>query len=166
MKTASIIVMSLLCAGLVSQTPEPDESIPFTSAYIHHAEVMELIAKGKSPRMLYMEGDVDLELIAENEADNVRIKTPRIDFVYDKELPDTLTRLTLAGRATIIAQDKTISADKAIIDLVNETADFEGNVEIFFGSGEPLRAKSIQYHFSDGTIFVRVPGGGVPLGDL
>jgi hypothetical protein len=148
-----------------SQDDDAAKSLAFETAHIHHADVLELDTQRDPPRALYIEGDVDLELLGKTENENVRIRTPRIDFDYS-ETDGSLAGLRLKGPATIALQGRTIRADKASIDLVNEIAVFEGNVEIDLGRDEPLRTKKLTYRLSDGRIRIEEPGGTIPLRGL
>ena len=149
--TKWIATVTLAVGMLMMPAVSSQETGNFKDIFIEQAP--EVIGNYKSGNFVeQMRGGVKLTILAEDEADNLKVEANTIDFDYGTEGDQTPTSLTLTGKVVIENAEMRIVAPKAILNTKTNMAEFIGETDIYSADRAPVRADEVVVDMNTGNI--------------
>jgi lipopolysaccharide export system protein LptA len=148
------ISISLLALAATAQSPDSD-SINFEQLGLK-ADVLE--GNFKTGQFIeFLEGNVRIDLIADDPAESIGINADKAEFSYDEQegtgSGDAMpSAIEFTGNVVIEMQGRTISSPRAIISPKENSARFIGKTTIKVDGRDPYTMSEISINLKTGDI--------------
>ena len=162
------MVIGICCVAVIAETQVQEaesqnvlDGTAFVKMKLKADEGVALI-EGETPEVEYLQGNVDVLLVAEDPVENVRIRADRIDFVYEKNADADGTEarkepimLEIAGNVRVESRGAKLSSDKAVVDLVKQVVTSEGNAVFVHEDGYTGEGVGLSYDLNSGKLEIQ-----------